>query len=101
MSKKIESIQVLGSGCPTCRKLFEQTKQAVRELNLAVEVEYINDIEKIMAMGVMSSPVLVINNKAVVAGQLPNIEKIKELLTDEQKSVSKEESGCCSCGGKC
>jgi small redox-active disulfide protein 2 len=95
------TIQVLGSGCPTCKKLFELTKQAVIELNLGVEVEYINDIEKIMAMGVMSSPVLAVNNKAVIAGQLPGLEKIKVLLTTEQRSTPKKESGCCSCGGQC
>jgi small redox-active disulfide protein 2 len=81
------TIQILGSGCPTCQKLFELTKQAVNELNLGVEVEYINDIEKMMAMGVMSSPVLAVNNKAVIAGQLPSLEKIKELLTSEQESA--------------
>jgi small redox-active disulfide protein 2 len=95
------TIQVLGSGCPTCKKLFELTKQAVSELNLDVEVEYITDIQKIMDLGVMSSPVLAVNNKVVIAGQLPGLEKIKELLTTEQSSVPKEEGGGCSCGGKC
>jgi small redox-active disulfide protein 2 len=93
------TIQVLGSGCPTCKKLFELTKQAASELKLGVEVEYISDIQKIMDLGVMSSPVLAVNNKAVIAGQLPSLEKIKELLTAEQGSALKEEGGCCSCGG--
>jgi len=101
MSNKIENIQVLGSGCPTCRKLFELTKQAVADLKLGVTVEYINDIEKIMALGVMSSPVLAVNNKAVVAGQMPSLEKIKDLLSSEQGTAPKEEGGCCSCGGQC
>jgi small redox-active disulfide protein 2 len=77
---EIKSIQVLGSGCPTCKKLFELTKLAVSELNLGVDVEYINDIQKIMDLGVMSSPVIAVNGKAVLAGQLPSVEKIKELL---------------------
>ncbi len=101
MSNKIENIQVLGTGCPTCKKLFETTKQVVSELGIKIEVEYINDLGKIMAMGVMSSPVLVINNQAVVAGQSPSADKIKELLTSEQWSAPKEPAGCCSCGGKC
>jgi len=81
MNKKINSIQVLGSGCPTCGKLFELTKQAVKELNLGVEVEYITDIQKIIDLGVMSSPVLVADNTILVVGQLPSLEKIKELLS--------------------
>lgn len=73
-------IQVLGSGCPTCKKLYELTQQAVKELNLNEEVEYITDISKIIEMGVMSSPVLAIDNKAVLVGSLPGVEEIKKLL---------------------
>jgi len=73
-------IQVLGSGCPTCKKLFELTKQAVAELDLKTEVEYITDVSKIIEMGVMSSPVLAIDGKPVLLGFLPDIEKIKSLL---------------------
>lgn len=73
-------IQVLGSGCPTCKKLFELTKQAVEELGLKIEVEYITDIQRIVEMGMLSSPVLVIDGKPVLAGFLPNKEKIKEII---------------------
>jgi len=80
MENKTMKIQVLGSGCPTCKKLFELTKQAVAELKLKIEVEYITDIQKIVEMGVMSSPVLAVNGKPVLAGSLPDIEKIKKLI---------------------
>ncbi|PIR90165.1 thioredoxin family protein [bacterium (Candidatus Gribaldobacteria) CG10_big_fil_rev_8_21_14_0_10_37_21] len=73
-------IQVLGSGCPTCKKLFEITKQAVKELGLKIEVEYITDIQKIVEMGVMQSPVLAIDGKPAITGFLPDIEKIKETI---------------------
>jgi len=73
-------IQVLGSGCPSCKKLFELTKKAVEELELKTEVEYITDIQKIIEMGVMSSPVLAINGKPILAGFVPDIEKIKEAI---------------------
>ncbi len=78
-------IQVLGSGCPTCKKLFELTKQAVAELKLKTEVEYITDIQKIVEMGMMSSPVLAVNGKPVLAGSLPDIEKIKKLIEKDIK----------------
>jgi len=76
------TIQVLGSGCPTCKKLFELTKQAVNELDMKTEVEYITDIQKIVEMGVMSSPVLAINGKPVIYGFLPKLEKIKETISE-------------------
>ncbi|MBU2540120.1 thioredoxin family protein [Patescibacteria group bacterium] len=75
-------IQVLGSGCSTCKKLFELTKQAVNELNLRIEVEYITDIQKIVEMGVISSPVLAIGGKPVIAGLSPDIKKIKETIKE-------------------
>jgi len=80
-NEKIQ-IQVLGSGCPTCKKLFELTKQAVNELDLKTEVEYVTDIQKIIEMGVMTSPVLAINGQPVITGSLPDIEKIKEKIKE-------------------
>ena len=73
-------IQVLGSGCPSCKKLFELTKKAAEELKLKTEVEYITDIQKIVEMGVMSSPVLAIDGKPAITGFLPDVKKIKETI---------------------
>jgi len=103
MNKQITSVQVLGSGCPTCKKLFELTKEAVASLNLGVEVEYITDIQKIIELGVMSSPVLTINGQAVLIGEVPGIEKIKELLNTNIGLLSEAEqnNNTCSCGGNC
>ena len=78
-------IQVLGSGCLTCKNLYELTKNAVAELELKEEVEYLtgqSGIQKIIEMGVMSSPVLVIDNKVVMTGFVPDVEKIKSLILE-------------------
>ncbi|MBU2577672.1 TM0996/MTH895 family glutaredoxin-like protein [Patescibacteria group bacterium] len=75
-------IQVLGSGCPNCHRLFELTKKAVEELGLSSEVEYITDISKIIELGVMSSPILVIDGKPVLTGTVPGVEKIKSILKE-------------------
>ena len=80
-------IQVLGSGCPTCKRLYELTLQAVKELNLNEEVEYITDISKIIEMGVMSSPVLAVDGKPVMVGFTPDVEKIKKILQDKIKEL--------------
>ena len=76
-------IQVLGSGCPTCKKLNEITIQAVRELGLTDKVEYLTGeagTSKIIEFGIMSSPVLVINDKPVMIGFTSDIQKIKSLI---------------------
>lgn len=73
-------IEVLGSGCKTCKKLFELTEKAVNELKLDVRVEYITDIQRIIAMGLMQSPVLAIDGKPVLVGFVSDIEKIKDII---------------------
>jgi len=83
--KKIMKIQVLGSGCPTCKELYELTQQAVKELNLHEEVDYVTDISKIIEMGLMQSPVLAIDGKPIAVGFIPDLEKIKNLLKEAQK----------------
>lgn len=77
---KITSIKVLGAGCKSCHKQFENVKKAVEELGLEIEVEYITDMEKVMAFGVMSMPAIVVNEKVVSMGKvLKSVEVIKLL----------------------
>lgn len=82
MENKTANIQVLGSGCPTCKKLFEITEKAVGDLSLGIKVEYINDVQKIISIGVMQSPVLAVNGKPALVGFTPDIEKIKKAIQD-------------------
>ncbi|MFA5022499.1 MAG: thioredoxin family protein [Patescibacteria group bacterium] len=76
------NIQVFGSGCPTCKKLFELTSKAIAELGLDTKVEYITDIQKIVSSGIMQMPALAINGKPVMTGLVPNLEKIKTLIKE-------------------
>jgi len=73
-------IQVLGSGCANCHKLYELTKEAAAELRILDSVEYITDVTKIIEMGVMQSPVLAVDGKPIMVGFVPDKEKIKALL---------------------
>jgi small redox-active disulfide protein 2 len=77
-------IQVLGTGCTTCKNLYEITKMATQELGINDHVEYITDITKIIEMGIMSTPVLAIDGKSVMKGSTNDIEKIKELIQNSQ-----------------
>jgi len=101
MENKTMKIQVLGSGCSSCKKIFELTKQAVRELGIDTEVEYVTDIQKIIEMGVMQSPVLAINGKPVMTGSTSDIERIKQLIISEPDKPVAEKKSSCSCGGNC
>lgn len=89
-------IQVLGSGCPTCKKLFISTKKIVKELELDSEVEYITDVSRMIEMGVMTSPVLAVDGKPVLTGSGHSDEDIKNALTNKS---SDNACNCSNCGG--
>lgn len=77
-------IKVLGTGCSKCKTLEKLTRDAVAETGVAAEIEKIEDIVKIIAFGVMSTPALVINQKVVLSGRIPSMTEMKELLINNQ-----------------
>ncbi|MCX7828767.1 MAG: thioredoxin family protein [Thermanaerothrix sp.] len=74
-------IQILGTGCPKCKKLHEMAEKAAAELGLDCEIRKVSDINEIMDFGVMSTPALAVDRKVLIAGQLPTYERVKELLS--------------------
>lgn len=76
----IHSIKVLGAGCKTCHEQYENARAAVAALGLPVEVEYVTDLQKVMAYGVMSMPALVVNEQVVSMGKLLKASDVEALL---------------------
>ncbi len=101
MSNKIESIQVLGSGCATCKQLFETTKKVAQESRIDVVVEYVTDVTKMIEMGVMQSPVLAVNGKPVLQGGGHSEAEIKDALENRMPESDESCGSCCSCGHRC
>ena len=73
-------IKVLGAGCKSCHELYENVKEAVKEMGLSVEVEYITDMQKVMEYGVMSMPAVVVNEKVVSMGKVLKAADVEKLL---------------------
>jgi small redox-active disulfide protein 2 len=73
-------IQILGTGCPKCRKLAENAESAVKELGLDCEIEKVTNINDIMAFGVMMTPALVIDGQVKITGKVPPVTDIKGML---------------------
>ena len=76
----MKQIQILGTGCPKCKKLNEQTMIAAAELGMECNIEKVEDIQKIMAYGVMMTPALVVDGIVKMSGKVPDIEEIKKLI---------------------
>ncbi len=80
VSEPITNIKVLGAGCKSCHQMFENTRQAVQNIGMDIEVEYITDMEKVMLYGIISMPVLVVNDKVVASGRVLKPTEIEKYL---------------------
>jgi small redox-active disulfide protein 2 len=73
-------LRVLGMGCQKCQVLSERTEQAARDLGLDYRLDKVTDVEEIARFGVMSTPALVIDDVVQVAGRVPTVAALREVL---------------------
>lgn len=76
-------IKVLGAGCANCNKLEQMVFNVLAEQNIDAGVTHITDFKEIAAMGVMSTPALVIDGKVMFTGVVPSKAKLTEVITGE------------------
>jgi small redox-active disulfide protein 2 len=75
-------IQILGTGCPKCKKLAETAEAAAKELGLDYEIEKITDINEIMKFGVMMTPGLAVDGDIKSVGKVPSVDEVKKMLSN-------------------
>ena len=73
-------IQILGTGCPKCKKLAQHAEETVTALGLVAEIEKVTQISDIMKFGVMTTPALAVDGTVKSVGKLLSVEEIKGLL---------------------
>lgn len=78
-------IEILGTGCPKCKKLTELANEVVIELGISAEIIKVDKISDIMNYGVMMTPALAINGEVKVTGRIPSKEEIKKWMQEAQK----------------
>jgi small redox-active disulfide protein 2 len=78
---KMKKIQILGTGCPKCKKLAENAEAAAKELGIEYQLEKITKINDIMKFGVMVTPALAVDGTVKVAGKVASAEDIKAMLS--------------------
>ena len=76
----MKKIQILGTGCPKCNKLYDNAIAAANESGIECDVEKVSDISKIMEAGVMMTPALVIDGEVVSSGKTLSPGEIGEML---------------------
>ncbi len=75
-------IQVLGTGCPKCKKMAEVAENAAAEMGMEFELEKVTDLNQIMSFGVMMTPALVVNGEVKVAGKVPSKSQMTEYINN-------------------
>lgn len=76
----MKKLQILGTGCPKCKKLAENTETAAKALGIEYTIEKVTDINAIMQFGVMMTPALAVDGAVKVVGKVPEPEAIKAML---------------------
>ncbi len=74
-------IAILGTGCPKCNKLAEETRRAADELGIECEIRKVTKVADIMQYGVMLTPALVVNGEVKTVDIVPSLDEIKVMIT--------------------
>ena len=95
-------IKVLGPGCAKCKEAENVVTAAVQEAGNGATVEKVTDLKEMMALGVMSTPAVVIDNKVMCTGRVPSkSEVIAWIATPDVHVSGGSASSGCGCGGNC
>lgn len=76
----MKKLQILGTGCPKCKKLAENVEAAAKALGIEYTIEKVTDINQIMQFGVMMTPALAVDGVVKLVGKVPDVEAIKALI---------------------
>lgn len=74
-------VEILGMGCPKCKKLLENSQKAVEEVGVKADIVKVEDMDKIVAYGVMMTPSLVLDGKIMCSGKIASVEEIKNWIS--------------------
>ena len=76
----MKKLQILGTGCPKCKKLAEATEEAAKGLGIEYKLEKVTDITAIMSFGVLMTPALAVDGKVEVSGKIPSSDELRKIL---------------------
>jgi len=77
----MKQVKILGTGCAKCNQLADAVKAVIASEGIEAEVEKVEDMQKIMAYNVLSTPALVVDGEVRSKGRVPGLDELKDLLT--------------------
>lgn len=74
------NIKVLGPGCPKCKTTYNNALEAVKQTGIEAQVQKIEDLNEMLKYDLLTTPALIIDEKVMVKGRVPDVNEIKKLL---------------------
>jgi small redox-active disulfide protein 2 len=75
-------IEILGTGCAKCKRLYANVQEAVKDLKITADVVKVEELDEIVNRGVMLTPALFINGEVRAEGRVPCVDEIKTMLME-------------------
>ncbi|MFO7808548.1 thioredoxin family protein [Guyparkeria sp.] len=76
----MKTIQILGSGCANCQRTYDLVARTAQEQGAEIDIQKVEDIAEILAMGVMSTPGVVVDGAVVHSGSIPSRSQVASWL---------------------
>lgn len=80
MPADIRKIEVLGPGCARCLETYRVVRHVVEQAGLSSEVVKVEDLRRMMALGIMATPAIVVDGTVVLSGRVPKTDEVRQLL---------------------
>jgi len=75
-------VEIFGTGCMKCKRMYDNVVEAVKKADLQVEVVKVEELSEIVTRGVLMTPSLFIDGEEVVAGRVPTVNEITQILLE-------------------
>jgi small redox-active disulfide protein 2 len=73
-------VKILGTGCPTCKRLEKVTRQVLDEMGVEATVTKVTEMMDILSYGIPTTPGLVIDGEVVSYGRVPSRAETSSLV---------------------
>lgn len=77
-------LEILGTGCTKCKRLYDNVTEAVKKAGVQAEIVKVEELNEIVTRGVLMTPSLFVDGEEVVAGRVPTVNELIEILKESE-----------------
>ena len=75
-------IKIIGAGCSKCEKLQKNLEKTLKELDMDIGIEKVEELKEIVRYGVMTTPALVVDEKVVSVGKVLSVKELRKIVLE-------------------